>query len=76
MTPKVRYDPEADAAYIDLSAAKTVESEEVAPGVILDYDEHDRIVGIEVLRARSQLAPDTLAAADADSPRVKITAAP
>ena len=64
MTPKVRYDPEADAVSIDLSASKTVESEEVLPGVILDFDEQGRIVGIEILRARAQLAPDTLTSAE------------
>lgn len=64
MKPTVRYDPEADAAHITLSAAGYHESEEVAPGVILDFDADGRIIGIEVLRARTQLAADTLDAAD------------
>lgn len=65
MAIKVSYDPEANAAYIHLSASQALESEDVLPGVILDFDETGRIVGIEVLRARERLAADTLALADA-----------
>jgi len=50
------YDPEADAAYIPLSDAKPYEAEEVAPGVILDYTEDGRVVGIEILHASKTLA--------------------
>lgn len=50
------YDPEADAAYIPLSDAKPHEAEEVAPGVILDYTEDGRVVGIEILHASKTLA--------------------
>ena len=46
---KVEYDPDADAAYVKLSEAKIVESEEIKPGIILDYDEKDEVVGIEIL---------------------------
>jgi uncharacterized protein YuzE len=50
------YDPEADAAYIPLSDAKPHEAEEVAPGVILDYTEDGRVVGIEIMHASKTLA--------------------
>ncbi|UOM36285.1 DUF2283 domain-containing protein [Acuticoccus sp. I52.16.1] len=61
MKPTITYDPEADAAYITLSSARVLESEEVRPGVVFDYDDTDRIVGIEVLGARGKLGADTLA---------------
>ena len=51
------YDPEADAAYIPLSDAKPHEADEVAPGVVLDYSEDGRVVGIEILRVSKTLAP-------------------
>jgi uncharacterized protein YuzE len=54
------YDPEADAAYIRLADPhlhRIVESEEVSPGVILDFTEDGRVVGIEVLHASKTLAP-------------------
>jgi uncharacterized protein YuzE len=36
---KLRVDKEADALYLRLDDSKIIESEEVAPGVILDYNE-------------------------------------
>jgi uncharacterized protein YuzE len=47
---KVRFDEEADALYIRLSDAHIIESEEIQPGIILDFDDESRVVGIEVLR--------------------------
>lgn len=54
---KVQFDEEADALYIRFSNARIMESEEVEPGVILDFDERDRMVAIEILRI-SQRSPD------------------
>lgn len=51
------FDPEADAAYFKLGTTKIVDSEEVAPNVILDFDSENRVVGMEVLYARRTLAP-------------------
>ncbi len=59
-TPTVVYDPQADAAYIRFSTGRVEESEEVSPGIVLDYDEDGHIVGMEVLQARKQLPPDML----------------
>ena len=64
MRPIVHFDPAADAAYIHFSSAPVVESEEVADGVILDFDAEGRIVGLEVLDARAHLPADTLEAAE------------
>jgi uncharacterized protein YuzE len=58
MNPVVTYDPEANAAYIRFGAAKIMESEEVSPGVVLDYDAEGHIVGMEFLRASEQLPPE------------------
>ncbi len=53
---KTHYDPETDALYVRFATAKVVESEEVSPGVVLDFDTEGRIVGVEVLEARRHLA--------------------
>ena len=53
---KTTYDPEADALYVRFAKAKVVESEEVSPGVVIDFDTEGRIVGVEVLDARRHLA--------------------
>lgn len=47
---KLAYDPEVDAAYLTLAAGKVVESEEVQPGVIVDLDAEDHLLGVEILR--------------------------
>ena len=46
---KLHIDKEADALHLRLDDSAVVESEEVAPGVVLDYNEADQVVGIEML---------------------------
>ena len=53
---KTIYDPEADALYVRFADTPVVESEEVADGVVLDFDADGRIVAFEVLDARKHLA--------------------
>jgi len=60
MKPIVQYQAEDNAAYIRLSGGKILESAEVAPDVIFDYDADGRIVGIELLDARAQLSAELL----------------
>jgi uncharacterized protein YuzE len=64
MGAKFRYDPQTDAAYLRFSDAKVEDSEEVSPGVVLDFDADGRIVALEVLGAASRLPSDALAAAE------------
>jgi uncharacterized protein YuzE len=45
----VKYDRVGDTLYIKLRDDRIVESDEVAPGVIIDYNEKGEVVGIEVL---------------------------
>ncbi len=47
---KCRIDREAHALYLRLDDSTIVESEDVAPGVVLDFDEHEQVVGIELLQ--------------------------
>lgn len=54
---KLTVDKEADALYMRLSESRIHDSEEVKPGVILDYDEDNNLVGIEILRV-SERVPD------------------
>ena len=48
---RTSYDAEADALYVRFSEASSVNSEEVADGVVLDFDAEGRIVAIELLDA-------------------------
>jgi uncharacterized protein YuzE len=53
---KAHYDPEADALAIKWGGdAPYGESDEVAPGVILDYDKDGNVIGVEVLDASKQI---------------------
>jgi uncharacterized protein YuzE len=48
---KLEYDPAADALYVRLNEQPIIESEQIKPGIVLDYDEAGNVVGIEVLSA-------------------------
>jgi uncharacterized protein YuzE len=52
--PTRTYDAKADAIAVWFApdGVRSVESEEVAPGVVLDYDERGRVIGFEVLNVR------------------------
>jgi uncharacterized protein YuzE len=46
---RLHVDGEADALYLRLDDSKIIESEEVSPGVVLDYNADHQVVGIEIL---------------------------
>jgi uncharacterized protein YuzE len=57
---KVTVDKEADALYMRLADTRIHDSEEVKPGVILDYDEKNNLVGIEILRVSERVPSASL----------------
>jgi YD repeat-containing protein len=48
---QVRFDQKTDVVYVNLTDRDIAETEEVADGVMVDYDAEGRIVGIEILDA-------------------------
>ena len=46
---KLHVDKKSDAFYLRLDDSAIIESEEVSPGVVLDYNESDEVVGVEML---------------------------
>jgi YD repeat-containing protein len=60
MKPTIKYQADDNAAYIRLSSGDILESSEVAPNVVFDYDADGRLVGIELLNARAQLSAELL----------------
>ena len=46
---KMHYDEKVDALYLSLDDSAVVESEEVKPGIVLDFNGEGQVVGIEVL---------------------------
>ena len=57
---KLKVDRESDALYLRLDESAIVESEEVQPGVVLDYDKDARLVGIEILSLSKRVIPDMI----------------
>ncbi|MEA5536388.1 DUF2283 domain-containing protein [Crocosphaera sp. XPORK-15E] len=49
----VNYDQEVDAAYFRIENKTVLDSEEIAEGIIIDYDEDNKIVGVELLGVKT-----------------------
>lgn len=58
---RVGVDKEVDALYFRLDESRIVESEEIRPGVIFDYDDQDQVVGVEFLSISKRAAEKELA---------------
>ena len=57
---KISYYPDTDSLYIDLSEQPSAESREISEGVVLDYDLHGRLVGIDIDNASRKVELKTL----------------
>lgn len=69
--PRITFSAESDAAYVYLQAPRAgivnVTMETRDPDVLLDYDAAGRLVGIEILSARANLAQEVLDIAEEPS---------
>lgn len=52
---KLAYYPETDSLHIDLWEKQSTESREVSEGVVLDYEEAGRLVGIDIDNASTKV---------------------
>lgn len=52
---KLTYDPTTDSLYVQLGVGTSSESEEIEDGVILDFDDAGRVVGIDIQHASEHL---------------------
>lgn len=43
-----QYFPETDMLYIELAKGVAVESEEVSPGFVLDFNDQNQVIGLEI----------------------------
>ena len=57
---KIKIDKKSDALYFRLDESKIVESEEVRPGIILDFDDKENVVGIEFLNISARVTNEEL----------------
>ncbi len=52
---KLKYYPETDSLYIDLLEKTSVETKEIAEGVLIDIDDKGNIVGIDIDNASKKI---------------------
>jgi uncharacterized protein YuzE len=57
---RIKVDKDSDTLYFRLDEARIIESEEIRPGVILDYDKDDRVVGVEFLGVSARATQEEL----------------
>jgi uncharacterized protein YuzE len=57
---RLKIDKESDALYFRLDESAILESEEVEPGIILDFNADGRVVGIEILNLSIRVVPELL----------------
>jgi len=57
---KLNYHRETDSLYIDLVDRPSVESREVAEGIVLDFDAEGRLVGIDIDHASRKVELERL----------------
>jgi uncharacterized protein YuzE len=48
---KLHYYSETDSLYIDLNSSLSSDSKEMAEGLVVDYDEHGRVIGLDLQHA-------------------------
>ena len=52
---RVHFDEKADALYLRLDDSKVMDSEEVRPGVVLDFNDQNQVVGIEIRKVKERV---------------------
>jgi uncharacterized protein YuzE len=52
---RLHFDEKTDAIYLRLDDSKLIESEEVSRGIVLDFNEHNQVVGIEILNVKDRV---------------------
>jgi uncharacterized protein YuzE len=52
---KLHYDAATDSLYIDLADRPSVDSDEVADGIVLDFDSDGHLVGIDIDHASQRV---------------------
>lgn len=57
---RLKVDKEQDALYFRLDEASVVESEEVEPGVVLDFNKDGKVVGIEILNLSKRMSSEQM----------------
>jgi len=52
---KAIYDPDKDILQLSFNKVSVEETTQIAPGLVLDYDEDGRVVGLEIRQASKRV---------------------
>jgi uncharacterized protein YuzE len=67
---RIRYDEQSDTLYIRLREEEYYESDEIQEGLILDYDQKGKLIGVEILEASNYLKSEELSTVRFDVDKV------
>ncbi len=67
---RIKIDLESDALYFRISEDPIEESEEINKGIIVDYDNSGRVVGIEILNVKEKFKMEDLMGLKLEIPAV------
>ncbi|MGM0510708.1 MAG: DUF2283 domain-containing protein [Thermoplasmatota archaeon] len=67
---KLTVDLESGSLYFIICDTEVVESEEIAPGVILDHDEKGDVVALEILDIKEKYTVEQISSIDLEMPTV------
>ena len=69
---KFHYYRETDSLYIDLSEKTSMDSQEITPGIVLDFDDSGKLVGIDIQNASENVELSSLEADEVPIKNMKI----
>ena len=72
---RLHYDEKADALYLRFDVSQIEESQEVQPGIVLDFNAQKQVVAIEVLRLKERFHPRTSSSSSSTWPEVLLRCA-
>lgn len=52
---KITYDPQTDTVYIQFQEGEYNISKEVSEGIVLDYTEEGKVMGLEILKVSQKM---------------------
>jgi len=70
---RIKLDLESDALYIRFAERPIMESEEVAKGIILDFDDQGHVVGLEILGGSEKFSAEDLQSVHVEMPTLNRT---
>jgi len=65
---RIKVDLESDALYLRLSEESIEESQEVSPGVVIDFSKTGKVVGVEIIGLKERFSPEELSRINVDMP--------